>query len=115
MAEVICNNFRLIESQRICCLDKNSITIRYSFDENDTLEITFKFHFDNNTPRFTHTSTENGKIVFDLYNFVDPIGTGLKQPEPIGKYKGKEILIVFFVALLREANPILDYSLYMEV
>ena len=115
MTSIICNKQKLLSSQRVCCFDNDSIEIEYQFDINDVLTIVFNFHYDEENTRYTLNSKENGKVVLDLYNFKSSLGTGLKTPQIIGKYKGKTISIVFFVTLLPEANPIVDYSLYLEV
>ena len=115
MTEIVCNNQKLISSQRICCFDNEKTTIKHSFDKGNILEINFMFHYDDDILKYTIESAENGKINIHLYNFKSSFGTGLKKPQTIAKYKGKEISIVFFVTLLPDANPILDYSIYMEV
>lgn len=115
MSEIICKNQRLIESQRICCYDSEQITIKHSFDKASVLEINFIFHYDDEALKYRIESAENGKVNIHLHNFRSSFGTGLKKAQAIGKYNGHEISIVFFVTLLPDANPILDYSMYMEV
>lgn len=115
MTSIICNNQKLLASQRVCCFNNDSVEIKYQFDVTDVLTIVFNFHYDEENTRYTLNSKENGKVILDLYNFKSSFGTGLKTPQIIGKYKGKPISIVFFVTLLPEANPIVDYSLYLEV
>lgn len=117
MSNAICKNHKLLDSQRICCFDNESITIEHKFNEKNILSVTFNFHYNDGEDKkasYEVNSVENGKIVFDLYNFRSSLGTGLKKPQRIAKYNTKNIFIVFFVTLLPEANPILDYSLYME-
>lgn len=116
MTTIRCKNQKLIDSQRICCFDNDSITIEHRFDEKSTLFVTFSFHYSENDekPKYTITSSENGKIVIDLYDFKSSFGTGLKRPQVIAKYFEQNISIVFFVTLLPDANPIIDYSLYLE-
>lgn len=114
MSTILFKNQRLIDSQRICCFNNESVTIKHQLDKNNTLEITFNFHYDDGETRYRIVSNESGKLSFDLYNFNSHFGTGLKNPEKIAKYNGKEISIVFFVRVMPEANPILDYSLYLE-
>lgn len=114
MAYIFCKNYKLIESQRICCFDNEAITIEHRFDDKDILSVSFIFHYDDEVVRYTVDSSENGKVTFDLYNFKSSFGTGLKKPQSIAKYNGKYIYIVFFVTLLPDANPIIDYSLYLE-
>ena len=65
--------------------------------------------------KYNIESAENGKVNIHVYNFKSSFATGLKKAQAIAKYNGRMISIVFFVTLLPEANPILDYSLYMEV
>lgn len=115
MSEITCRNQKLVETQRICCFDNETITIKHSFDQNSVLEINFHFHYDDGELRYTVNSAENGIVNIHLYNFKSSFGMGLKKPQTIAKYKGNEVSIVFFVTLLPDANPILDYSIYMEV
>lgn len=115
MSEVICKNQKMIDSQRICCFNNESVIIRYSFTAKSVLEVVFNFNYDNTDTRYNIESAEDGKIVINLFNFKSAFGSGLKSPQAIAKYNGKEISIVFFVTVLPEANPILDYSLYLEV
>lgn len=118
MTNILCKNYRLLDSQRVCCFDNESITIEHKFNEKNILSVIFNFHYNDTEDKkanYEVKSEENGKIVFDLYNFKSSLGTGLKKPQCIAKYNKKGIFIVFFVTLLPEANPILDYSLYMEV
>lgn len=114
MSEINCKNQKLIETQRICCFDNEGITIKHRFDNNNTLELNFYFHYDDGELRYQFESSENGKLNMHLYNFTSAFGTGLKKPQAIAKYKGKEISIIFYITLLPDANPILDYSLYLE-
>ncbi len=114
MSTITFENQKLIDSQRICCFNNKSLTIHHQLDKNNTLGITFNFNYDDGEVRYNVTSVENGQITFNLYNFKSHFGTGLKKPEPIAKYNGKQISIVFFVRVLPDANPILDYSLYLE-
>lgn len=115
MTSISCNKQKLLSSKRICCFDNDSFEIQHQFDANNVLTIVFNFRYDEKNTRYTLNSTENGKVVLDLFNFRSPHGTGLKTPQIIGKYQDKTISIVFFVTLLPDANPIVDYSLYLEV
>lgn len=115
MSEITCKNQKLIETQRVCCFDSDTTVIKYRFDENSVLELTFRFYYNDGNLDYKIESSETGKFTFHLYNFKSSFGTGLKKPQSIAKYNGHEISIVFFVTLLPNANPILDYSLYMEV
>ena len=114
MSEISCKNQRLVETQRICCFDNESVTIKHKFDNGNVLEINFFFHYDDGELSYKIESTTDGILNIHLTNFKSPFGTGLKKPQALGKYKGKEISIVFFVTLIPNANPILDYSLYLE-
>lgn len=115
MSEIVCKSQKLIESQRICCYDCEQITIKHAFDKHNVLEINFIFHYDGDILKYNIESAENGKVNIHVYNFKSSFATGLKKAQAIAKYNGRMISIVFFVTLLPEANPILDYSLYMEV
>ena len=115
MLEISCKNQKLIATHRVCCFDNESITARISLDDNNVIEINFYFFYDNNVSNYTISSTENGKVNINLYNFASGTGTGIKRPVQIGKLNEKMISIVFFVYLFPEANPILDFSLYLEV
>lgn len=115
MSDITCKNQKLIESQRICCYDCEQITIKHSFDEHSVLEIKFIFHYDEGALKYNIESSENGKVNIHVYNFKSSFGTGLKKAQAIAKYNDSIVSIIFFVTLPPEANPILDYSIYMEV
>lgn len=115
MSEILCKGQKLIDSQRICCFNNESVTIKHHFDKNAVLEIQINFLYNDGEINYSIASEENGKVILNLYNFKSSLGSGLKKPQQIAAYNGKKISIVFFVTLLPEANPILDYSLYMEV
>ena len=114
--EVICNNVELICSERICCYDNKSIKIVQQFDEESALTIVFNFLYDESqsSQQYRLSSPNNGTVAFDIYNFSNPLGSGLKMPIEIAKYKGRKIEIVFFIYKFKDANPILDFSLYLE-
>lgn len=114
MAEIKFGNQRLIDSNRICCYNNDSVSIRHQFNNNETLEMIFNFHYDEGESHFTVNSLVNGCVVLDLYNFKSTWGTGITSPQVIAKYNQKNISIVFFVTVIPNANPILDFSLYME-
>lgn len=117
MTEVICDNKRLVYSNRICCISNDSISLTIDLVDRESLNIEFKFHCDESGEiRTFMQSPENGKIVFDLTNYTSPIGTGVNKPVAIGELDGKKIFIVFYAYRLdKSALPILDMSLYVEV
>lgn len=112
--EIICGNKKLVYANRICCFDNDAVELHHKFNDNDILSIKFMFRYDEANLRYELSSPENGRIELILYNFKNPMGTGLKQPIEIAQYKDKGIYLVFFVFKLDQANPILDLALYLE-
>ena len=117
MAEIICDNKRLIFSNRICCISNDSVSLGIDMPNGEILNIIFNFHYeDGDEIKTTMNSPENGKVVFDLTNYINSLGTGLPKPVEIGVLNGKNIYIIFYVYRLgKDTLPILDVSLYMEV
>ena len=117
MVEVLCNDKRLIFSNRICCISNESVNLKIDLNENTAINIIFNFHYENGDEIKTIMhSPENGKVVFDLTNYSNSLGTGMSKPVKIGILNDKNIYIIFYVYRLgKDAFPILDISLYLEV
>ncbi len=117
MTKVICDKKRLVYSNRICCISNESVNLEIDLIDNESINIEFKFHYDvSNEIKTSMQSSENGKVVFDLTNYTNPMGTGITKPVEIGALNDKKIYIIFYAYRLnRTAFPILDLSLYMEV
>ncbi len=117
MAEIICDNKRLIYSNRICCISNDSIDLKIDLTDDDIINIIFNFYYeDGDEIKTIMRSPENGRVVFDLTNYANPLGTGLPKPVEIGALNDKNIYIIFYVYRLgKDTLPILDVSLYMEV
>lgn len=117
MAEIICDNKRLIFSNRICCISNDSVSLGVDMPNGEILNIIFNFHYeDGDEIKTTMNSPENGKVVFDLTNYTNSLGTGMTKPIEIGAFNNKSIYIIFYVYRLgKDTFPILDVSLYLEV
>ena len=112
---VQCENLNLIFTNRICCFNNKSIKLQHNFDNDNILSLVFNFNYDNEKTSYKISSPDGKSIVFDLFNFNNILGTGLKQPIEIANYKGKKLFAIFFVYKHKDANPILDISLYQEM
>ena len=65
MAEIICDNKRLIFSNRICCISNDSVSLGIDMPNGEILNIIFNFHYeDGDEIKTTMNSPENGKVVF---------------------------------------------------
>ena len=117
MMEILCDNKRLIYSNRLCCISNDSIDLKIDLNENTTINIIFNFHYDDGDEvKTTMHSPENGRVVFDLTNYTNSLGTGMTKPVIIGALNDKDIYIIFYVYRLgKDTFPILDISLYLEV
>ena len=117
MAEIICDNKRLIYSNRICCVSNDSVSLGIGMPTGEILNIIFNFHYENGDEiKTTMNSPENGKVVFDLTNYTNSLGTGMTKPIEIGALNSKRIYIIFYIYRLgKDTFPILDVSLYLEV
>lgn len=116
MVDIICDNKKLIYSNRICCISNESISLKIDLANKDFLNIIFNFSYESGGVKTSMRSPENGKIVFELNDYTNSLGTGLTKPVEIGQFNNKKIFIIFYVYRLDEkAFPILDLSLYMEV
>ena len=113
--QIICENKELLYSNRICCFDNDSITFKYTFDPESVLTVTFNFNYDDKEMRFEISDDEKGHFTITTYNFNNTLGSGLKKPIEIATYKDKSIYCRFFIQKSKESNPILDFSLYLEV
>ena len=117
MVEIICENKRLIYSNRIACISNNSVELKIALAEDAVIDITFNFYYETGDEiKTTMQSPENGKIVFNLTNYTNSLGTGVTKPINIGVLNDKNIYIIFYVYRLgKDTFPILDVSLYLEV
>lgn len=117
MVEIICENKRLIYSNRIACISNNSVELKIDLAEDAVIDITFNFYCETGKEiKTTMKSPENGKIVFNLTNYTNSLGTGVAKPINIGVLNDKNIYIIFYVYRLgKDTFPILDVSLYLEV
>lgn len=117
MTEIICDNKRLVYSNRICCISNDSVSLKIDLINNVAINIIFNFHYEKGDEiKTTMHSPENGKVVFDLTNYTNSLGTGITKPVKIGVLNGKSIYIVFYIYRLgKDTLPILDISLYLEV
>ena len=117
MTEIICDNKRLIYSNRVCCISNDSVIFKIDLMDNETIDIVFNFHYEKgDKTKTTMKSPENGKVVFDLTNYTSSLGTGITKPVKIAALNSKDIFIIFHVSRLGEDTfPILDVCLYMEV
>lgn len=117
MTKIMSDNKRLIYSNRICCISKKSIDIKVDITENAMINIIFNFFYEKSKKvNTTMRSPENGKVIFDLTNYVNSLGTGITEPVEVGELNNKRIFIMFYVYRLGEDTyPILDLSLYLEV
>ena len=113
-AEIKIGQYYLVYSNRICCINDNSIEAIINFDEVSQLSVTFKFINDDQPVRYKVSSPENGKIVLELFNFNNQFGTGVKKPIDIAKLNDKTICLSFNVEKHKDANPIIDFSLFIE-
>lgn len=117
MTEVICDNKRLMYSNRICCINNESVSFKIDLTSETEINIEFRFHCDETSETKTSLqSPEDGKVVINLTNYTHSLGTGVTAPVAIGELDGKKLFIIFYVYRLNKAAlPILDMSLYMEV
>ena len=117
MTEIICDNKRLVYSNRICCISNDSVSLKIDLADNASITIVFNFHSqDGDEIKTTMKSPENGKVVFDLINYTNTLGTGMTKPAKVGVLNDKGIYIIFCVYRLgKDTFPILDVSLYLEV
>lgn len=117
MAEIICDNKRLVYSNRICCISNDSVNLKIDLNDEASIDIIFNFRYEDGEEIKTMMhSPENGKVVFDLINYTNSLGTGITKPVEIGLLNDKRIYIIFYAyRLKKEAFPILDVSLYLEV
>lgn len=117
MTEIICDNKRLVYSNRICCISNDSVSLKIDLIDNAAINIIFNFHYEKGDEiKTTMQSPENGKVVFDLTNYTNSLGTGITKPVKVGVLNGKNIYIFFYIYRLgKDTFPILDISLYLEV
>ena len=117
MTEIICDNKRLIYSNRICCISNDFVSLKIELANDAAINIIFNFRIeDGDEVKTTMQSPENGKVVFDLTNYTNSLGTGITKPVKIGALNEKSIYVIFYVYRLdKDAFPILDVSLYLEV
>ncbi len=117
MTEVVCDNKRLVYSNRICCISNESVNLEIDLTDDESINIEFKFLYDDsNETKTSIQSPENGRVIFDLTNYTNSLGTGITKPVEIGALNDKKIFVIFYAYRLNKtAFPILDMSLYMEV
>lgn len=113
-AEIKTSKYNLLYSNRICCIDNEHIEILLTFDDINQLSVEFKFLNDEQEVRYALSSPQNKKVIIELFNFKNPLGTGLKKPIGIAKFNDKQICLSFNIVKQEEANPILDFSFFIE-
>ena len=115
MTEVICDNKKLVYSNRICCISKESLEVLVDFGDNANLKIIFKFNNDGKDTNTTGKSIDENTVEFTLHNYTSSLGAGLTDICEIGKLGDKKIYIIFYAYRLQDdAFPIIDLSIYME-
>lgn len=78
-AEIKTSKYNLLYSNRICCIDNEHIEILLTFDDINQLSVEFKFLNDEQEVRYALSSPQNKKVIIELFNFKNPLGTGLKN------------------------------------
>ena len=106
--------FHIIKGAEVNILDNSG---KIDLTDDATINIIFNFLYEKGDEiKTTKQSPENGKVVFNLTNYNNSLGTGVTVPIEIGLLNDKKIYIVFYVYRLgKETLPILDVSLYLEV
>ena len=98
-------------------ISNDSVSLKIDLIDNAAINIIFNFHYEKGDEiKTTMKSPENGKVVFDLTNYTNSLGTGINKPVKIGVLNGKNIYIIFYIYRLgKDTFPILDISLFLEV
>lgn len=117
MADIICDNKKLIYSNRICCISNDTVSLKINLTDDVIINIIFNFYYENGGDiKTTIHSPENGTIILSLTNYTNSLGTGITKPVKIGDLNNKGIYIIFYVYRLGiNELPILDMSLYLEI
>ena len=114
---VSCGKAELIYSNRICCYDDKQVDFKVKINDTikDDLKIRFVFiHSNGEKPNIKTKNNAKAGVIFELTNFDNPLGAGLKKPLTIAKVNDDVISIMFNVYKYIESNPTLDISLYLE-
>lgn len=75
------------------------------------LEFVFIFtKTDGNEPRIKAVSNNGRKLVIELQNFDNSLGTGNVNPIPMGRINGNDLFIMFRVTKLDKGGRTMHYS-----
>lgn len=75
------------------------------------LEYVFQFaKTEENEAKIRMVSNDGRKLVVELQNFDNSLGTGNVNPIPMGKLDGKDLFILFRVTQLDEGGKTMHYS-----
>ncbi len=61
----------------------------------DDLRFTFRFLVDDKGQRLDAEQRSAKEVLYRIYNFHNPLGTGLKEPIKIGRIRGKDLFFCF--------------------
>lgn len=116
--KILSDGVEMIYSGRICCFNDKQLELKIKLTDRkeDELVIRFVFNYSSNQkPTLRMNANPSVGIIIELTNCGSPLGMGLKRPLRIAELNGKNIFLIFNIYKNDESNPILDFSLYMEI
>jgi len=78
------------------------------------LKFTIQFLDDTDKQRIESSQVLNKEMRIRLFNFSNPLGTGMTSPQKIGIYKNRELYFNFIVyALNKDSIKLFHYTFYL--
>lgn len=88
--------------------DKSNLTLRL-----DDLTFHFQFARDKEKQRLESEPKSEKSLFFKVFNFDSPLGTGLIDPILLGKYKKRQLYLIFTVYSIGEGGQkLFQYTLF---
>jgi hypothetical protein len=80
----------------------------------DGLTFIFSFIDDGGKQRVAGSTSSGKQLNIKLFNFTNPLGTGLIEPKRIGSYKHRELFIAFTVYTLnKKSTKLFNYTFFV--
>ena len=113
------SKYDIIDSGTIINFDNES-DIFLDIECDEVFTVTLDFHFDTDSTNASHIKTKisedsENTIIFNCFNFNNPVGTGLTKPMPIAFYEGRNIYLNLQIySLCNDTNKKIEYCIYIE-
>ena len=114
MANLESQNHNVIDAGTVCTFENDPLTIQFGPDE-DPLAIEFIFKEEEGQKPAQKVTGSGKKLILELLNFNNTLGTGNINPMEIGTLNHKKLFVNFRVyALGQSKTKLIHYTIYQE-